>query len=151
MEKISYLDFDLLIDRVGKKYKGRVINSPAGQAAVEFDAPFSAGELGVFWSKFEDSRQKKEASPAGCKTTLKKFGGQLFAAVFADQVQSSFSASLNEVSREGAGLRLRLRLTEAPELAALPWEFLHDPATNRFLSLSNQTPIVRYLENLFRR
>jgi hypothetical protein len=146
MEKIDYLDFDLLIDRVGKKHKARVINSPAGQAAAEFDAPFSAGELGAFWSKFEARLQKKEASPSDCKTTLKKFGEQLFAAVFANQVRSSFSASLHEASREGAGLRLRLRLTQAPELAALPWEFLHDPATNRFLSLSNQTPMVRYLD-----
>jgi len=146
MAQLTYLDFDLLIDRVGKKYKGRVINSPAGQAATEFDVPFSAGELQEFWSKFESCLQKKDGSPADCKATLKKFGGQLFAAVFADQVRSSFSASLNEASREGTGLRLRLRLTEAPELAALPWEFLHDPAINRFLSLSNQTPIVRYLD-----
>ncbi|MGH7602166.1 MAG: CHAT domain-containing protein, partial [bacterium] len=146
MEAIRYLDFDLLIDRFGKKYKARVINSPAGQAASEFDAPFSVGELQEFWSKLESCLQKKAASPSDCKPILKKFGGQLFATVFAGYVRSSFGACLNEASHQGAGLRLRLRLSEAPELAALPWEFLHDPSTNRFLSLSNQTPIVRYLD-----
>ncbi|GEM_PF-4210477 len=146
MAQLTYLDFDLLIDRIGKKHKARVINSPAGQAAVEFDAPFSAGELGAFWAKFEACLRKKEASPKDCKTTLKKFGERLFTTVFANEVRSSFSASLNEAGRGSAGLRLRLRLTEAPELAALPWEFLHDPATNRFLALSNQTPMVRYLD-----
>ncbi|KPV48259.1 hypothetical protein SE17_39035, partial [Kouleothrix aurantiaca] len=43
-------------------------------------------------------------------------------------------------------LRLRLRLTGTPELTDLPWEFLHNPTFNRFLALSSQTPLVRYLE-----
>jgi formylglycine-generating enzyme required for sulfatase activity len=38
-----------------------------------------------------------------------------------------------------------LRL-KAPELNDLPWEYLHSPDFNRFLSLSVDTPIVRYLE-----
>jgi hypothetical protein len=83
MAQITYLDFDLLIDRFGKKHKGRVINSPAEQAATEFDAPFSAGELREFWSKLETCLQKKEASPADCKPTIKKFGGRLFETAFA--------------------------------------------------------------------
>ncbi len=41
------------------------------------------------------------------------------------------------------GLRLRI---EAPDLAALPWEFLYDENEGDFICLSNETPIVRYLE-----
>ena len=44
------------------------------------------------------------------------------------------------------GLRLRLRLTDTPALAELPWEFLYDPRHNRFLAQSRHTPLVRYLD-----
>lgn len=43
------------------------------------------------------------------------------------------------------GIRLRLRI-EAPEIAALPWEFLYLPGNNVFLSTWIRTPLVRYLE-----
>jgi CHAT domain len=43
-------------------------------------------------------------------------------------------------------MRLRLRLTDAPELAELPWEFLYDPRHNKFLAQSRHTPLVRYLD-----
>ena len=43
-------------------------------------------------------------------------------------------------------MRLRLRLTDTPELADLPWEFLYDPRLNRFLAQSRRTPLVRYLD-----
>src|SRR4029077_5893738 len=43
-------------------------------------------------------------------------------------------------------LRIRLRLTDVPELADLPWEFLYDAAQNHFLTTSTETPLVRYLD-----
>ena len=36
--------------------------------------------------------------------------------------------------------------SEAPELVDLPWEYLYSAALNRFFSLSNSTPIIRYLD-----
>jgi hypothetical protein len=45
-----------------------------------------------------------------------------------------------------AGLRIRLRFSDCPELAELPWEYLYDRERNRFLCLSDRTPLVRYLE-----
>jgi Tol biopolymer transport system component len=44
------------------------------------------------------------------------------------------------------GPRLRLRLSDTPELAELPWEFLYDRARNRFVCLSDRTPLIRFLE-----
>ena len=55
-------------------------------------------------------------------------------------------SSLDEASRQDAGLRIRLRLTDVPELADLAWEYLYNPTLNRFLALSVETPIVRYLD-----
>ncbi len=44
----SYFNFDLIIERVGEKYRARVFDSPAGQASAEFDIPFSELELENF-------------------------------------------------------------------------------------------------------
>ncbi len=55
-----------------------------------------------------------------------------------------FIVSCQSVQQENASLRLRLRLGSAPELADMPWEFLHDG--REFLALSNQFSLVRYLD-----
>ena len=74
------------------------------------------------------------------------FGGKLFESVFGGEVRGCLRSSLDAASREGRGLRLRVRLSEAPELVDLPWEYLYSAALNRFFSLSNSTPIIRYLD-----
>ena len=74
------------------------------------------------------------------------FGGQLFEAVFAGEVRGCLRSSLDAASGEQHGLRLRVRLAEAPELVDLPWEYLYSAALNRFFSLSNTTPVIRYLD-----
>src|SRR5271165_1181772 len=43
-------------------------------------------------------------------------------------------------------LRLRLRIGDAPELNDVPWEYLYNASLNQFLSLSEYTPLIRYLE-----
>ncbi len=41
-------------------------------------------------------------------------------------------------------------MIDVPELAGLPWETLYDSAFDRFLALSTETPLVRYLDLLER-
>jgi len=41
---------------------------------------------------------------------------------------------------------LRLRIGDAPELNDVPWEYLYNASLNQFLSLSEYTPLIRYLE-----
>lgn len=66
--------------------------------------------------------------------------------VFAGQVQSCLQRSLDSVRQQGQGLRIRLRLSDAPELTDLPWEFLYDPTQSHFLAYSTLTPLARYLD-----
>jgi len=73
------------------------------------------------------------------------FGKRLFEAVFGSEVFGCLRSSLDRAEEKETGLRLRLRLN-APELADLPWEYLYNPALNRFLVLAVETPLVRYLE-----
>lgn len=150
MVSITYLNFDLLIERTGTGYRTQVLNSPAGQAAVDFSLPFSGLELENFLLRagrvirngVGDVRRPERPEMEVAET----FGGRLFEAVFDDEVRGCLRSSLDEAGQQGAGLRIRLRLADVPELADLPWEFLFNPADNRFFVLSSETSLVRYHE-----
>lgn len=146
MGVISYLDFDLLIERSEAGYTVRVLNSPAGQVTASFGQPFSGLELENFWLRVGRPWRGVRRLESPEMEAARTFGGRLFEAVFSGTVRGCLHSSLDEAHRQGAGLRVRLRLADAPELADLPWEYLHNPALNRFLSLSAETPLVRYLD-----
>jgi hypothetical protein len=67
-------------------------------------------------------------------------GGILFEAVFRDDVMLAWSRSQDVTRAAGEGLRLRLRLTDAPQVAGLPWELLFDRRTNSYVAQSDRTP-----------
>jgi len=134
MVEITYLDFDLLIDRSEKEYRARVLNSPAGQATAKFGLPFSELELENFLLRIGQLQHGTRRMESPEMAATKTFGGRLFEAVFSDAVLGCLHSSLDEATRQGAGLRVRLRLTDAPELTELPWEYLYNPALNRFFS-----------------
>jgi tetratricopeptide (TPR) repeat protein len=143
---ISYLDFDLKIERDGTRYKALVLSSPAGQASQSFDTPFSDLELENFLLRLGRPRPGVRRADSPEVVAVKKFGGELFGATFREEVLACLRSSMDEATRQKSGLRIRLHLTEVPELADLPWEFLYHPSMNRFLVLSDVTPVVRYLD-----
>jgi hypothetical protein len=146
----NYLDLDLLIEKDDDGYRARVIGSPGGQASSAFQPPFSQLELENFLLKvgmsLTDIRRNTRRIDSSDMAEIKSFGGRLFRALFDEQLQPTLVRSLDEARRRQAGLRLRLRLSDAPELADFPWEYLYDTGANRFLNLSVETPLVRYLE-----
>ncbi|OIO88093.1 MAG: hypothetical protein AUK03_16890 [Anaerolineae bacterium CG2_30_64_16] len=146
MAEINYLDFDLLVERAAEGYRARVVDSPAGQASATFSLPFSDLELENLLLRIGRPRRGLRRVDSPEVQAARSFGERLFTAVFHDEVRASLRSSLDEAGRQDAGLRLRLRLTDAPELLSLPWEYLYNPALNRFLALSAETPLVRYLE-----
>ena len=61
-------------------------------------------------------------------------------------VRNRYDLSRRHADEQRKGLRLKLRI-EAPELAAVPWEFLYDERPpGEYVCLSQVTPFVRYLE-----
>ncbi len=142
----SYLDFDLLLEKSGTGYQARVLNSPAGQGKIEFQFPFSSLELENFFLRIGRSSQLLRRVDSPEMLAAKSLGEKLFRAVFSNSVGDCLSNSLRMATERGLGLRLRVRLTDAPELLDLPWEYLYNPVLNRFLGLSIASPIVRYLE-----
>jgi hypothetical protein len=148
MAETVYLDFDLSLERMATgKYRARVLNSPAGSAKIEFELPFSDLELENFLLRIGRTRRGVRRLESPEMEATKMFGGRLFKAVFDDEVQTCLRNSLETAKQKGAGLRIRLRLTYAPDLVDLPWEFLYNASLNRFLSLSVNTPIIRYLHH----
>ena len=77
--------------------------------------------------------------------SVKNFGHALFDALFSGDVRSCYDVSIERARREGRGLRLKLSVLP-PELSTLPWEFLYDPRQAEYICLSQNTPIVRYLD-----
>lgn len=147
MQTKDYLNFDLLVDRVGDGYRARVLDSPSGQAVGSFDLPFSDLEVENFILRMGRNRGRNVRRLESSEMeAAREFGGRLYQAVFQDQIASCLQGSLSEARARGQGLRVRLRLSETPELMDLPWEFLYNASLNRFFSLSVDTPVVRYLD-----
>ncbi|HEY3360897.1 MAG TPA: tetratricopeptide repeat protein, partial [Methanosarcina sp.] len=56
-----------------------------------------------------------------------EFGKMLYNRVFSGQLGEYFNKSIQEIQENGSALRISLRFGEdVPEIAALPWEYLHD-------------------------
>jgi CHAT domain/Kelch motif len=148
MREMDYLDFDVLLERVGEgSYQARLINSPAGQARpVAFTIPFSAIELENFLLRLTRPRGAVRRIDTPATAAVKSFGDRLYKALFHDELLGGLLHSLSVAASQDAGLRIRLRMSDTPELGDLPWEFLYDESHNRFLALTKRTPLVRYLE-----
>lgn len=147
MERLRYLDFELKIERQGEQYLARVLRSPAGEASGTFVLPFSEDRLEVLVLKLGRLRGSTRRIHSAEEAVARELGGKLFEAVFGRELLACLKSSLERTSsRQGMGLRLKLRLQDVAELADLPWEFLFDTSVDRFLAQSNRTPIVRYME-----
>ncbi|HWT01992.1 MAG TPA: CHAT domain-containing protein [Pyrinomonadaceae bacterium] len=131
-----YDDFDLWIDeRDGDHYplKAEWLGVTArGELHLDPTAP----EFAAVLAELEDELKDRAFS--------KQFGGQLYEALFQGEVRDLYQQGLGRVrGNNDAGLRIRLRIAP-PELAALPWELLHDG--DFFLATSTKTPLTRFIE-----
>jgi hypothetical protein len=145
MDQLRYLDFELVIEKAGSEYQARVVRSPAGEATHVFSLPFSNVELENFVLRLGATSRGRRRISSPEMQLARQFGSELFRAVFRGDVRANFVSSQHEAARCGQGLRLKLRL-DAPELINMPWEYLYDDSLGRFLSLFEDTPIVRYVD-----
>lgn len=145
MSTLSFLTFDLLIEKNGDGYRARVVDSPKGQPSALFNSPFAAGEANDLLARV-GRRGPIAGTTVKLADEVKQFGGRLFDAVFSGEVLTGYRRSRDAAEEAGKGLRLKLRLSDVPELADLPWEYLYDATRSKFLALSKETPVVRFLE-----
>lgn len=152
---MDYLDFVLEIGNgSGREYPVAVIRSPKqGKVRATMHFPFDEPTLKIHLLALENallrSGGKRRKKPPKEQKAVQDFGQQLFEALFTGAIRRRYELSLAEAERSDIGLRLKLRI-QAPELAALPWEFLYDPARDAYLCRSANTPIIRYPESALR-
>ena len=150
MALTSYQNLDIRIERQrGRTYCARIIDSASRQATHVFKLPFSDLELDNFRLRMGREGRGLRTAEAPELDAATKFGSQLFSAVFADEVLGILRTSLTgpaTTENRTVGLRIRLQLIGTPELINVPWEFAYDAALKRYLALSTQTPLVRYLD-----
>jgi WD40 repeat protein len=144
---MRYLDFDLEIGLgSGQDYPVAVLRSPAGEAHATMRFPFDEAALDTYHETIQAAMSGSGQARRQASQTVQDFGQQLFEALFTGNIRSCYDVSQREATRQDdRGLRVKLRV-QAPDLAALPWEFLYDARQGEYLCLSRQTPLVRYLE-----
>jgi len=145
-----YANFDLLITPSVTGYTAHLIDSPVGEATVPFTLNFTEQELRSFcWLSGRALRHFRPlpGSATPPPLTPQQLGRRLYDAVFSGPMHTQLRRSLDAVSTQGKGLRIRLRLSNVPELAELPWEYLYaTDDLDRALATAINTPIVRYLD-----
>lgn len=138
------LDLDLQLSPHEGAYAVRVLSSPAGQANGDFQVPFAATEAGEFVQEIMPSA--RPLSRLAVQALMKEHGGRLFDALFQNDLLVCLERSFDEVRRRNGTLRIKLRLTDTPELLSLPWEYLFHRRRNLFLSQSTTSSLVHFLE-----
>lgn len=141
---VSYRNFDVQIRQAANGFSAQAISTDAGDATCEFTLPFSDDKLEALLTRLGTPRSVRSLSDDELEAA-KLLGGQLYKAAFSGSVGNALAKCVGSI-KEPERLRIRLRLTGTPELANLPWEYLYDQESNRFLTLSYKTSIVRYLE-----
>jgi hypothetical protein len=68
--------------------------------------------------------------------------------LFPGRIGEIFFANMNNIRRQGKGLRIRLRI-DPPELSKLPWEYCYGGDDFGFFALDPRTPLVRYVGRPF--
>jgi hypothetical protein len=109
----------------------------------DFAVPFDEFALENFMVLASQSSRRVD-SDASAMREAKRFGGTLFRALFRDETYGVYREALADARSRSRGLRIKLCLTEAPELIDIPWEFLFDAPD--FLAMSSPTLVVRYLD-----
>lgn len=144
---MDYIDFHLKIGpRIAESQYTVSSRSPSvGETSGVFSSPLTDEQLELFVLKVGLARRGVRRIHSPEWRAAQDFGEKLFRALFTDEIRAAYLTSHNDAVRQGKGLRLQLTL-DAPELANYPWEFLYDPSNSQFLSLFEDTPILRYIE-----
>ncbi|MGY2092779.1 CHAT domain-containing protein [Nocardia gipuzkoensis] len=129
------------------EYTARVVRSPVG-AEPPVTVCLDVDRLLSERDGLEDAVYAsgiKRRGPRSDERLLQQVGKLLFEALFTDSLMVAYRASVAETRRHEEDLQIKLRIT-VPKLAALPWEALWDPDTNRFICL--EEPLVRHVSAL---
>ena len=112
---MTYQDFQILVD------KSNNIRVSSSQGDISSKLRLENNEIELTLQLIDSEKTNSKL--------LKALGRKLYQALFPDQINAQFHATLASAQANKDRVRLRL-VFESPELAALPWEFLYDEQTN---------------------
>jgi hypothetical protein len=130
-------NFDIRVQgNAATGYRVEVTGSPAGETpqAVPMPSPLHGPEIQEALTDLTDFVAPPEV--------VRRLGHALWRTLFQPPVATRYAESRGIAGAEG--LRVRLRL-DPVELVSLPWEYLCDPETDRFIALARHSPLVRYI------
>lgn len=133
-----YRNFDVLFEPIAPRYRARVLGIQ-GPATADFEDPSEETLAAI--ETMRDVRPRRDEKPRP-----EEVGKALFTAVFQGKVENAYRQALHRAREKQEGLRVRLLLTEVPELEDLPWEAVYDPSEGQFLCLLTDVSVVRYRE-----
>lgn len=143
-----YVDFAIEVGTSASRSFPVTVRSSAGEAKVTMAFPFNKAALEKRLLEVENAMLRsgggRRIAPTERQQCVQDFGQALFEALLAGDARRLYYESQDDATQHGQRLRIKLRI-DSPELAALPWEFLFDPRPADFVSLSSNTPIVRYI------
>ncbi|MBD2603251.1 leucine-rich repeat domain-containing protein [Scytonema hofmannii FACHB-248] len=128
---MNYHDFQILVNKDNKIRASSEQGDESGELRLEMNRIKQTLKL--------IEHQVKDAD------LLKGLGNELYQALFPPKIHGQLRATIAGAQANGYAVRLRL-VFDSPELAALPWEFLYDEATNTFLANNTQTALSRYID-----
>ncbi len=164
---VEYEDLSIRFEPAqGDGYGIAAHSDGCGEARTTFELPASGDELRRLLCAL-GAEARKSATDAGgpesrhlvvqeasatAQSTIEDFGHGLFEALLSGPVRNLFDQHVGRVESIGRGLRLRLHFSpEHPDLlllTSLPWEYLYWKKRGEFLSLSQFSPVSRYLSVL---
>ncbi|MFI2203566.1 CHAT domain-containing protein [Streptomyces sp. NPDC020192] len=123
------------------------VSSPCGEdrALAEIDALGLLERLPSLQAAVLGSAVRSRGVETELETPVRQVGSMLYDAVFQSAIKALYLSSRQKAQERGQRLRMVLRV-RAPDLAALPWELLHDAKLGGYLCLHH--PIIRYVEIL---
>jgi hypothetical protein len=140
----SYDELRLRIDHLDAgRYRVLATTHSGAEAKVSFELPFSPEEIENFIVDVSQPRGRWRSGTSAI-ADARRFGGELFTALFQDEVRGVYREALAQARARERGVRITLCLSDSPELIDVPWEYLCDGPN--FLALSELTPVVRYLD-----
>ena len=128
---IKYQDFQILVS------ENKNIRASSEQGEVRSELFLDRNKINLTLKLIERNQTDIDL--------LKGLGDELYQALFPNQINAQFRATMAGGQANEYNVRLRL-VFESPELATLPWEFLYDKQTNTFLANNTQTVLSRYID-----
>jgi hypothetical protein len=133
--------------------KARSESSPPPAGSIDHSAeirtPFTPEELVDLFRSVEGPARDAEVGDAmsaqqssAYRGKVLAYGQRLFESVFDRRGRAILVKLRASAGKQRRGVRIRLHLDETPELASLPWEYLHDPDLEQCITVTS--PIVRY-------